>query len=63
MPAVTKAFRRVSSGIRKASPVHSWKIAMNGNVKRSRLRRPKLSIRGIAGNAKRKFKMPNPADV
>lgn len=44
-------------------PVHSKKMARNGKVKRSRFRRPQVSMVKKAGMAKIQFRIPVPIEA
>jgi hypothetical protein len=50
-------------GMRKQSPAASRHQAIFGNVVRSRLRRPKVSMVYTAGKAKTKRTSPNPIEA
>jgi hypothetical protein len=63
MPVVTMATRGIRDSMKKDMPVQSNVSERKGKVKRSKFRRPHLSIVKRAGMAKRKLRMPVPMDT
>lgn len=57
---VVLAFIMVPWGIEKLKPVKNMKADIRGNVVKSKLRRPKVSIVYMAGIAKSQLIIPNP---
>jgi hypothetical protein len=67
MPVVTIAtlflLSLIPSSIQKEKPDQKRKMARNGNVKSSRLRRPHVSMVKTAGRAKTQLRMPVPMEA